>query len=91
MSDLGFKTGQTSERRDRQMDHQPWDFLNLVFCLEAKMFVQTKAPARIRQFWGRVKKQKSKSWRALAGALAPGLAGHWGSVPTDCGPTGLQA
>lgn len=92
MSDLGFKTGQTSERQARQTDHQPWDFLNLVFFSEAKMLLQTKVPARIGQFMGKSKEAEKQEFKGLGrGTGSWHWQGHSGSVPTDCGPTGLQA
>lgn len=75
MSDLGFKTGQTSERQARQMDHQPWDFLNLVFCSEAKMLLQTKVSARIRQFMGKSKEAEKQEFKGLGRGI--GSWPHW--------------
>ena len=57
------------------MDHQPWGFLNLVFCLEAKMFLQTEVPARIRQFLGKSKEAEKQEFEGLGRGI--GSWSHW--------------
>lgn len=91
MSDLGFKTGQTSERQARQMDHQPWDFLNLVFFSEAKTLLQMKVPARIGQFMGKSKEAEKQEFKGLGrGTGSWHWQGHSGLCLLTVAPQGCR-
>lgn len=54
------------------------------------MFLQAKVPARIGQFTGKSKEAEKQEFKGLGRGTG---SWHWqrhsGSVPTDCGPTGV--